>query len=206
MNNMNRFLFITIIVGLIPACQQALTPEQVAMKFWTAVINKNTQSINRLISEIPDSVEIGMEQLPELSAVTFGKIIIDKNLSEIETHVTYHQDSIQAEQLVTYLVLEDEQWKIDYSRTLSELNKDDEISDALEQFSELGEAITEGLNQSIDELNEALPKIEEELDEMEEKIETGLPEILKKLEEFSRKLEELFNEKKENEETETTEI
>ena len=70
------------------SCQSSMTPLQVSEKFWEGIKKKNISLITIYSrSDSGYSIE-AIQQLPDVTAITFGRIIIDADIAEIDTQVT----------------------------------------------------------------------------------------------------------------------
>lgn len=188
------------------ACEENLTPEQVASGFWTAVMEKDTRTIKKLISHKSAEIEINKDEILSVSGFSLGKILIDGTNSEIETDVTLASDEPVTMPITTYLVKENEIWKIDYNKTTSKINADSEIANVLNHLSSMSKLFVDGLNDSMEEMNKVLPKIEDEISNLEDEVKSKIPELRNKLDEFVRKLEEALKKQNETEKKQTIEI
>ncbi len=188
------------------ACEENLTPEQTADAFWAAVIKKDTEIIKKLISKESYEKEINKDEILSVSDYSLGKIVIDGPHSEIDTEVTLSGDDPLTVPITTYLIKENEFWKIDYKKTTAKINGKSELAGVLNNLSDMSKLFVEGLNESIDEMNKVLPKIEEELSNIEGELQSRIPELRDKLDEFVRKLEEALKNRTKTEDNETIEI
>jgi len=90
----------------------------------------------------------------------------------------------------TRMVLEDEQWRVDYQATVNEISTRSELAAVIGKIGAIGDTLKQGIEQSVEEMTRALPSIEQELSKLESQIKQAMPELREKLEQFSRHMEE----------------
>ena len=196
-----------ILVMSLVACYQALLPDQVADKFWLAIVANDKEGIKKHSTLFWNAEMIDQQQMPKVESFNLETIVINDNKAEIDTVLYLHDLKDHPVNIITYLIQTDGVWKVNYQKTLQQLEPK-KFNDAIEELSELGEKLSDEINRSLDELNEAIPKIEDEITEFEKKLEKGLPEFKQKIDELVKKLEQLLSlpEQQDEKESETTEI
>lgn len=205
LNQSNKLLSVCFISLLLAACQQPLLPEQVAEKFWFAVKANNADQIQQYSNVFWQTEMDTLKAVPEFESFTLSTITIQDNTAEIDTTLI-NKDTSRPIEFTSYLIRTDTIWKVNFNKTINSIDPNDP-ADVIAELSELGELLSDELNESIDELHKALPKIEEELSEFEEKLQEEIPVIRQKIDDLLKNLEELLS--KPNEEapsSETTEI
>ncbi|MEA1888438.1 MAG: hypothetical protein U9N50_01480 [Pseudomonadota bacterium] len=169
-----KYALISLAVGLallLSACSRPESPLEVSQAFWQAVIEGN----------VPDVVKystLGSEEGYEAFSrdwtgmlPSWGKIIIEEHTARVHTHIS-KPDAAQSEMLyfVTYLVRQDDQWKVDYDRTEKVVLASSAVSDFVNRINTIGNEISqqfetasqtvtaelEGLNKQLKQLTESL--------------------------------------------------
>lgn len=163
------------LVFLLSGCQLASTPEQVTKAFWTAISNGDIQEAEQLATEDSRSLLVSSAQEHlKVSTIETGKILIDGNIASVETIIN-SQDPKSKDTFLTELKLENEHWKIDYRKTLTNQSNN----------------IFGGFFKSLQNFGEQLnKKLEQEIPKLEKDIEAIGNELEKQMDEFGRKLEE----------------
>jgi len=190
-NSISIITLIFICGGLF-SCQSSMTPLQVSEKFWEGIEKKNISLIT--IYSSPDSgySTDDLKQLPNLSAIKFGRIIIDAANAEIETQVTITTDDKNVElPLTTYLDREDDVWKVNYKKTTLILKTNQGMIDLLGGVQELTEDLAEEIEESVEDFKEnAMPEIESKLEQAEETLRDKIPEFKNMLDDLLESLKE----------------
>lgn len=187
----NSALIAVLLLGvLVAACSQPATPVEVATGFWAAVEAGDARMVKRHITAAEAaSLESIAEVLP-VSGATLGRIIIDEREATIDTTITVTGDKPLDFPLKTYLVLEQDDWKVDYARTMEAVANAGKLAAVIEKVHEFGSTLQQGIERSVQELESTLPQIEQELSRIEGQIKQHVPELRKRLEQFTQELEE----------------
>jgi DNA-directed RNA polymerase subunit L len=208
----NHIYIITLlfIFSSLLSCQSSMTPLQVSEKFWSGIQKKNISLIT--IYSISDSGYSAddIKQLPDVNAITFGKIIIDADIAEIQTQVTITSNDKTVDiPLKTYLEREDDVWRVNYKQSVLLLKTNQGMIELLGGVQELTEELAEEIEESVEEFKEkTMPEIESQLEQAEETLRDKIPEFKNMLDELleglKRSIEEAFPPKKEEPKTRKT--
>lgn len=199
MNNKNAiFSFVTLLFLCITlmSCQSSKTPSEVSEHFWLGMKTKNVALIKKysLQSSIEESENLA--GVDEISKYTFGKIIIDGEIAEIETTVLVSSENKNREiTLNTYLENHNEVWKVNYKKTTLQLVVKQSMQEVLGDIDKMTEEITGQIQESVEDIKEkVVPEMKSKAEEIQEKV---IPEIKSKIEETEKevlkKLPELKN-------------
>lgn len=208
----NYIYIITLlsICGGLLSCQSSMTPLQVSEKFWEGIEKKNISLITIYsISDSGYSVD-DIKQLPDVSAITFGRIIIDADIAEIETQVTITSDEKNVDiPLKTYLERENDVWRVNYKQSTLLLKTNQGMIELLGGVQELTEDLAEEIEESVEDFKEkAMPEIESKLEQAEEALRDKIPEFKNMLDELleglKRSLEKAIPPKEEKAKTQQT--
>lgn len=187
--NYARILVLLLIAGL-TACGKPSTPVEVASEFWKALEAGNAGLVKRHITAAEAASLESIDQVLPISNAELGRIVIDGRAATIDTSITVTGDKPLEFPLKTYLVLEDEDWKVDYARTIEAVANAGKLAAVIEKVHEFGDTLQQGIERSVQELEHTLPQIEQELSRIEEQIKQHVPELRKRLEQFTQELEE----------------
>lgn len=173
-----------------------MTPLQTSEKFWRGIQKKNITLVTIYSESDPKIKAEDLKQLPDVTDVTFGRIIIDAEHAEIETFLTVTLDeeatNIRAK---TFLVEKDNKWKVAYQRTMMQVTVNRNIAEIIDGIQELAEGVAEEIEDSVEEIKEkAIPEIESQLEQAEQEWREIMPELKNMINEFIRKLEESIEE------------
>ncbi len=180
-----------LLFSVMLSCKSSMTPLQAGEKFWLGIQKKNIVLINQYSSSRSTIKKDEIDKLPVVTQVKFGKIIIDGEQAEIETNLTIFLDkNISNFSVKTFLITEDDNWKVDYEKTMLPLLVNQEITDLFGGIHELAEGFAEEIEESVEDFKEkALPEIKSKLEQAEQELRQKLPELKNKIDEFLKDLE-----------------
>ena len=182
-----------ICLSTLQACSKPDTPDLVAQKFWVAVSAGEAKQVKKFVSAKDKATLQSLDEVLPIDSVSFGKIVIDGTLASVDTTVSLAGDQPADLPINTHLVQENEQWVVDYDRTMQTMLAAGQVAAVINQFKDIGIAIKKGIGQSVNEFQQALPEIEQGLTEMEQQIEQAVPKLKSRFEQFSRELEQALN-------------
>jgi hypothetical protein len=213
MNKLQTVFFVSLLFlcGALISCQSSKTPLQVSEHFWMGMQAKNVALVKKysLFDSIDESEDL--TEFEEITTTTFGRIIIDNNVAEVETTVTTFLNEEKVDiKLNTYLENNNEVWKVDYRKTVLQLAVNQNMAEVFDDIEEITEEITEQIEESVEEIKEkVVPEIKSELEQVEKEILKKIPELKSVFEEFlqqlEKSLEELIPDEVEDEEVKTQE-
>jgi hypothetical protein len=137
------------------ACDTKKTPTETAQAFWSALAKNQTEQAKEYCSSQSQIISTSNTQQFQQAPIAFGKIIIDGLQATVETQFT--PVSQKKVSLSTFLVKEDDSWKIDCKRSTALPLGSDLVNDFFNSLNELGENINKQLEQQI-------PLIEKEIE------------------------------------------
>ncbi len=177
-------------------CTQQLTPHDVAERFWRAAISEHSAKIKRyVLAKDRASLDSESKLLP-IADFSLGRIVIDGDASTIDTSVTLDSDQPVTINIDTRLRFEEDQWRVDYAATANEISRHGQLAGVIDQIATIGDALKEGIDKSVDELNRAMPTIERELRRLESEFKQKLPELRQELRNFSKQIDEALKQPK----------
>lgn len=179
-----------LLVLSLAACGKPSTPVEVATQFWTAIQAGDPGAVKRHVTAAEAASLESVEQILPITDAELGRIVIDGRAATIDTKITVSGDKPLEFPLKTYLVVEDEDWKVDYSRTIEAVGNAGKLASVINKVHEFGDTLQQGIERSVQELEHTLPQIEQELSRIEEQIKQHVPELRKRLEQFTQELEE----------------
>jgi gas vesicle protein len=183
-------IMLLFICGGLLSCQSSMTPLQVSEKFWSGIKKKNISLITIYSSSDSGFSADDIKQLPEVTAISYGRIIIDADIAEIETRVTITADGKTINiPLKTYLEREGDVWRVSYKQSVLLLKTNREMSELLDDVQELTEDLAKEIEESVEDFKEkAMPEIESQLEQAEEALRDKIPEFKNMLDELLESL------------------
>ncbi len=187
---------ILILSSLLISCDSSMTPLQVSERFWLGIKKKNHTLITNNSVSNSELKSDDVEQLPDITKVTFGKITIDKKYSEIETDLTMLIDNKPSSISVkTILINEKNEWKVDYEKTMLPFVVNQQMSELFGGIQELTESFADEVEESVEDFkNKAIPEIKSKLEEAEKELRQKLPELKNMIDQFLQDLEKSIEE------------
>ena len=159
---------------LLSGCQTVSTPEQVTTEFWEAMANSDLNSARKYATQETQHL-VTKQQNMEDATVKAGATLIDGSDATVATTMTLKKpESNKVLSFDTVLLKENNQWKVDYQRTLNNLFSLP-FGDLFKSLRAIGETINKELEQQI-------PMFEKQIKSFSE-------ELIRQLDEFRRQLE-----------------
>jgi len=156
-------LFLTALFLFLSGCFEPESPQDVAQEFWKAVITHNEENVVEYSTLVDMQNYTAFNKKWQGYQAVMGKIIIDGNRAKVETELSQLNDTGKNHHNIsTYLVKQNEQWKVDYVRT-AESMKADTFDNFFGQLDELGKKLSDTLKDSSDKFRIEMQRLENEL-------------------------------------------
>ncbi len=190
------FIPLLFVSATLISCQSNKTPLQVSEHFWLGIQTKNVALVKKysLVNSIDESVDLA--RFENITAATFGKIIIDGAVAQVETKVMMSSNGKNRKiTLNTYLENSNEVWKVNYRKTVLQLVVNQNMAEAFGDIEKITEEITEQIEESVEEIKEkVIPEIESKIEQTEKEVLKKLPELKSLFDEFLRELQKSLEE------------
>ncbi|MDH5356748.1 MAG: hypothetical protein OEY09_20075, partial [Gammaproteobacteria bacterium] len=165
-------LILTTLIGfLLASCQSPETPQQVAQHFWQAVIEDKPDEV------VKYSTLVDVKDYDRFSTnwngfqPSLGKITIENNTASVVSQFTPPTGAdLKERKLTTYLVMQNEEWKVDYQRTRDEMKTDKKAGSLFGKLNQIGKEIQKQLENSADEFNSEMEQLGEKLQELSDQV------------------------------------
>ncbi len=169
------FAGLLFILFALSGCESAQTPDQVTRSFWTALIDNDLTTAEIYVTgDSRALLASSPHDFSNITSIDTGKVIIDGNISSVETILNSEDTSLRPRPFETALVIENEIWRIDYRRTLQNMTG----------------TVFDGFFKSLQNLGEKFQnQFEKQLPLLEKELESFGEQLEKQLEEFGRQLE-----------------
>lgn len=182
-----HFIVLLITLFSLSACFEQKTPQEVSEGFWQAVISNDINDIITYSTLNEAQAYEGFSHNFNNMQASWGKIIIEGNQASIDTVLTNPNDTkTEKKEFRTYLVLQNEEWKVDYAQTRENM-RGDVFSNLFDQLNQLGDNISQQLNNSTDNFNAEMERMQKELNELTDSISQQATESINKYAEILRK-------------------
>lgn len=184
----------TLIGFLLSSCQSPETPQQITQHFWQAVIEDSPDKV------IKYSTLVDVKDYDRFSTnwsgfqPSLGKITIENNNASVVSQFTPATGAdLKERKLTTYLVMQNEAWKVDYQKTRDAM-KTDKAGGLFEKLNQIGKGLQKQLENSADEFNDEMEQLGEKLQELSDQVESdaakGVEKFADELEKSIKELEE----------------
>ena len=187
---------------LLTACFSNDTPNEITEKFWLAAISQN-EKVARVYTSKATLEKVDFSGgWWNGGAIELGEIRIKDEHARVETTIKMPNIPDQSpSSFRTFLVKENEMWKVDYEKTMASLDLDGSLSEILDEIGILGKQLSDDANKALSRIEKDLPKIEKKMEtfgdtvkkDVEEAITKHGPQIKQELENFVRALEKALN-------------
>jgi len=168
-----RTLIVTTLIGfLLSSCQSPETPQQVAQHFWQAVIENNPDKVVEYstLTNANDYDSFSMNWSGYQPSL--GKITIENNNASVVTQFAPPTGAeLKERKLTTYLVMQNEEWKVDYQKTRDDM-KPDKAGSLFGKLNQIGKKLQKQLENSADELTSEMEQLGDKLKELSDQVES----------------------------------
>ncbi len=193
---LSRFssLFILLALFALQGCGSHAPPEEVAKNFWDAVVANDSEKIQQYVAKntLEDASLLSNKE-KMLNAVEIGAVTTKDDHAQAETTLIGESDGKPTRlPVTTYLVLEDDDWKVHGQQSVNALvsaSMNLMMNDLTGNISGLGQALSDslsgGFQEFISAFNKEAPNIQKELEKLADEDKTR---------DIGQKLGKLFSE------------
>lgn len=178
----------TVLVGsvlLLTACLGPKTPQEVTRAFWGAVLNNDASDAVKYSTLTETRYYDGFSKDWSGFEPSWGKVTIEGNeASVVSTFSSPANSGIDSRRFVTYLVLRNERWKVDYDRTKVSVNGG-AFGRVYDQLSQLSDDLSMGLQSSADSIRLDMDRMSRDLEQLSKSLSR---EARKGIEQFAEEL------------------
>lgn len=165
-----RLTGLFLIALFFSGCQTGKSPEDVTSQFWQALAQGQIDKAKNHATENSQQL-VNSQDIEKNSVIEIGEAMIENSDASVQTTIMRHKKRITFN---TVLLLEKDQWKVDYLQTQMNISMIP-LGDVLKSLQHLGGAFTKQLEQQ-------LPLIQKEMESLGD-------ELKKQIDEFGRSLE-----------------
>lgn len=165
-------IVITLFLALyLTACGKPDTPQEVAREFWKSVIEGNVSGVVKYSTLGSDEGYDAFSYDWQGMIPSWGKVIIEEQEARVYTHIS-KPDAATSEMLnfVTYLVKQDDAWKVDYEKTEKVVLASSVVSEFVNRISSMGSEITQQFEEASKRVTAELESLNDQLVELTESI------------------------------------
>jgi archaellum component FlaC len=190
--NLPHLVLMACAALLLSACMGPKTPQDVAEAFWQAVIDDDIRRVVRYSTLTDAQAYDGFARDWTGYRPAWGRVVIEGDRASIVSEFSKAGGTAQdRREFVTYLVRQDDRWRVDYARTADSV-RGDVIANLLGRLSELGSEISEQWAASTRELDAEVARMIEEIEALADSLGARASEGIDKYADVLRQhLEEL---------------
>lgn len=196
-----------VTITFMSGCHMDKPPQEIAQHFWNAMKIQDVENARKYATTSTSTlIDASKEQFKD-AVVTFGKIIIDGDLTTIDTTVRLQKHGAETSiPLQTILKKEAGEWRVDYAQTKETIKEDDTFSDITKKLEALGGKLSERMDEAIGEIKQKMPEYEEKMKKVgeaaskkfDEALQRYVTEIKKGIEKLNGILDEVLKEERDN--------
>jgi len=184
-----------LLVLLAGGCVNALPPQDVADRYWRAVVTHHPDKLKRYVCAADQALLADAAAVPPVARYELGKTVIEDSRARIDTRVVLDGPEALEVPLTTQLLRENDLWCVEHQATVSAITRNRELAEVMRQLEQIGETLKQGIDRSVDDLKNVLPRVEEEISRFESEFKQRLPELREKVEQFRKRFEEALKQK-----------
>lgn len=176
------WVYVAIVtITFISGCYSDNPPQETAQYFWDAMKVQDVENGRKYATTSTRTlIDTSDEQFKD-AVVTFGKIIIDGDITTIDTSVRLQKHGTETTiPLQTILKKEDGEWRVDYAQTKETIKEDDTFSDIAKKLEALGGKLSERMDEAFGEIKQKMPEYEEKMKQVGEAASKKLDEALQR--------------------------
>ena len=194
-----RWLTLLVLAALVvvfAGCSRPDTPQQVATEFWRAVAEGSTDDAAELSTLADTSAFEGFNRDSLSSLPDFGRVVIEADAATIQTTLVTSDAAGDAadsprREITTYLRRVNDQWLVDYQRTLESLTDRSTFSGLKSDMSKLRDQFDDAVGRSSEQIAEKVDQLAKDFEAYSEETGKKAEEVL---ENFGESLKDLKKE------------
>jgi len=162
-------LRIIVLLGaplILASCFVPETPQQVTVAFWKAVVNNNAAAAVKYSTLSDAKYYDGFSRDWKGYQPKWGRVIIDQAKASVVSEFTAPANSGKHDRkFITYLVRQDDSWKVDYDQTKLAINGGI-LNQLIGQLNRFGDDLSRQLDASGERFRLEMDKLSRQLEEM----------------------------------------
>ncbi len=160
------------------ACTDPKTPTETAQGFWSAIAENDTSEAVDYCSVKHKDVSLFNDPQFQKATFTYGKITIDGNFATVDAQFTPTQNKTLS--FTTYLVKEDDIWRVDCQRSVPNLAGNQIMNDFFNNLNDLGKSINKQINEQIPMIEKEIEsfgsELKQQLDDLGSELQKAIPQ------------------------------
>lgn len=160
------------------ACESKKTPTETTQAFWSAMAKNNVKVAKNYCSS-QTQTPLSSSNIPfKESIFTYGRITIDGDQATVDAQIIPPVNNRSS--FTTFLIKENDIWKIDCQRSVSNLAGNQLLDDFFKRLSKFGNNLNKQLEQQLPLIEKEIEKfgqeLEKQIDHFEDELKKSLPQ------------------------------
>ncbi len=187
-----RNLALLLLTLSLSACFLKKTPQETAEAFWEAVLEGDAQSAVEYSTLTDVNAYDAFSKDWTGFEPTWGKVVIEGDRARVDARfVDPNSDDTEGRKISTYLVVKDDNWKVDYARTKNEI-QGGVFNKLFGKLNEIGDDLAEEFSSSKEEFKSEMERMSQELEAFSDEVSREASENLEKIaEDLQKSLDEM---------------
>lgn len=186
MRNVFKLAAVWLSLFLLTACSGPETPQEVTEAFWQAVMEDDADGVARYSTMATPAEYPQLEADWSAASLALGRTVIEEREATVVTVFKGIEGAgDEGREVATYLVLRDEQWKVDYQPTADAFAARSALQKFVGELGRLSDQIKSSFSRSSDALAE---RMDDMASEMRALSDSATAEASAALEEYSERL------------------
>jgi len=173
------FIIGFIFIVALTACQARKTPIETTQHFWSAIAKNQLDTAKKYCSSKSQHLPATDNARIKESTFDYGKIVIDGLKASVETQFI-SPSSDKKLSFTTFLVNENEDWKIDCQRSINAFNSHQVFKDLFNELSNLGKDLNKQIEQQLPIIEKEIESFGKELKQQLDTFEGNINKSLQK--------------------------
>ena len=172
---------------MLSGCFGPSTPGEVSQAFWKAVLADDKSDVVEYSTLTDKKYYDGFSKDWADYQLSLGKMVIDQQQASIDTRLDSPTNSgKENRRFITYLVLQDDKWKVDYERT-GQAIKGGVLGELFSTLNKVGNEISRQIQSSADAFSQDMARMTQELEQLSREFEQQATQSVEKYAEQMRK-------------------
>lgn len=187
-----RRVFLVCLTLSLSACFGPKTPQEVTQTFWKAVLGHDARNAVKYSTLADEKQYDAFSRDWTGYQASWGRVVIDGNEASVVSEFTAPANSgHQNRKFVTYLVKQDEAWKVDYDRTRMAV-RGGVLGSLLDSLGQLGDDLSRQMSTSADNFKIEMDRMSKKLEQMADSFNAEATKSINKYaEELQQSIEDL---------------
>ena len=165
----------------VSACQSTKTVEEITLAFWSAIAENNLAIAKKYCSvQSRPLLSSSQHNIFQNTTLSYGKIVIDGHQATVETLIIPDDANSKKSSFITFLLKENNNWKIDCQRSSKNLENSQLFIDLFKSLNRLSDTVNKELEHQLPLIEQGIKSFEQEfkqkIDDLESEFNKTFPQ------------------------------